>query len=205
MVLSTALIGGGAVALPVYAQTASARTAAPPTRVRGTIESVNAGTVVVKTRGGATTSVKLGDKTTYGWVVPISISAVKTGAYIGTAALSEPDGSLKALEIHVFPASMRGAGEGHRGWDLGANSSMTNGTIGSVTNVDGRTLKLTYKGGEQTVHVPPKTPIVTFEPATAAEVLKPGSHAFILAAQAPDGSLTALSVRAGKHGSVPPM
>jgi hypothetical protein len=161
--------------------------------------------VLVKTRSGDEQSIKLADKVAYSLVVPISISAVKTGAFIGTAAVSEPDGSLKALEIHVFPEAMRGSGEGHRGWDLGNGSSMTNGTIGAVTQTDGRTLHLSYKGGEQIIHIPPGTPIVTFEPGTADAVLKPGTHIIVTANEGSDGSLTATSIRAGKDGMVPPM
>jgi hypothetical protein len=196
MLLSTAL---AAAVSGAHAQTTTS------VRVRGTIEAVKNGTVLVKTRSGDEQSIKLADKVAYGWVVPISISAVKTGAFIGTAAVSEPDGSLKALEIHVFPEAMRGSGEGHRGWDLGNGSSMTNGTIGAVTQTDGRTLHLSYKGGEQIVHIPPGTPIVTFEPGTADTVLKPGTHIIVTANEGSDGSLTATSIRAGKDGMVPPM
>lgn len=179
--------------------------AAPPVRVRGTITSVNAGTISVKTKSGQDTTIKLGDKTTYGWIAPIALSAVKKGAYIGTAAVNEPDGSVRALEIHVFPEAMRGAGEGYRGWDLGADTSMTNGTIGDVTGTDGNTLHVSYKGGEKIVHIPPGIPIVTFEPATATEILKAGMHVLATVQEASDGTQTALSVRGGKDGSVPPM
>ncbi|HET6607235.1 MAG TPA: DUF5666 domain-containing protein [Rhodopila sp.] len=186
-------------ASPAFAQTTS------PVRIRGTIDAVKNGTVVLKTRSGDERSVKLGDKVTYAWVVPTPISAVKSGAFIGTAAINEPDGTLKALEIHVFPEAMRGSGEGHRGWDLGQNSSMTNGTVGAVTQTDGRTLHLSYKGGEKIVHVPPGTPIVTFEPGSADAILKPGDHVIVTAQQGNDGSLTATSIRGGKDGMVPPM
>ena len=196
MLLSTAL----AVAVSrAHAQTTTS------VRVRGTIEAVKNGTLLVKTRSGNEQSIKLADKVAYGLVVPIAISAVKTGAFIGTAAVSEPDGSLKALEIHVFPEAMRGSGEGHRDWDLGNGSSMTNGTIGAVTQTDGRTLHLSYKGGEQIVHIPPGTPIVTFEPGTANAILKSGTHIIVTANEGSDGSLTATSIRAGKNGMVPPM
>jgi hypothetical protein len=179
--------------------------AAPALRVRGTITAVTGGTITVKTKSGKDTPIKLGDKVAYGWVAPIALSAVKKGAYIGTAAVNEPDGSVKALEIHVFPEAMRGAGEGYRGWDLGADTSMTNGTIGDVTSTNGETLHVSYKGGEKIVHIPPGIPIVTFEPATAQEVLKPGMHVLVTANEAADGALTAVSIRGGKDGIVPPM
>jgi hypothetical protein len=118
------------------------------------------------------------------------------------AALS--DGTLKALEIQVFPESMRGVGEGHRPWDFGPQSSMTNGTVGDLTVADGRTLHLKYKDGEQVVFVPPNAPIITYEPATVA-ALTPGAHVIGFAEQAPDGALTAQRIGVGKDGLVPPM
>ncbi len=178
---------------------------APVLRVRGTITAVKGATVNVKTKSGQDTSFELGDKVVYGWVAPIALSAVKKGAYIGTAAVNEPDGSVKALEIHVFPEAMRGAGEGYRGWDLGSDTSMTNGTIGDVTGTDGETLHVSYKGGEKVVHIPPGIPIVTFEPATAVEILKPGMHVIAFVNEAANGTLTATSIRGGKDGTVPPM
>ena len=63
---------------------------------------------------------------------------------------------------------MRGVGEGHRAWDLGADSSMTNGTVGDLKVANGRTLTLTCKGGKQTLFVPENAPIITYDPATTA-------------------------------------
>ena len=85
---------------------------------------------------------------------------------------------------------MRGVGEGHRPWDLGANSSMTNGTVGDLKVADGRYLTLTYKGGEQKVFVPPNAPIITYEKATMADVKK-GDHVIVTATHNADESITA--------------
>ena len=92
-------------------------------------------------------------------------SEIKEGSYVGTAAVPQADGTLKALEMQVFPPSMRGVGEGSRDWDLGAGSSMTNGTVGSLVAAKGRTITITYKGGEKRVVVPDDVPVVTYEPA----------------------------------------
>ena len=99
------------------------------------------------------------------WLTVAQPDNIKEGSYIGTAAVPQADGTLKALEMQVFPASMRGVGEGTRDWDLGAGSSMTNGTVGSLVNANGRTITITYKGGEKKVVVPDDVPFVTYEPA----------------------------------------
>jgi hypothetical protein len=184
---------------------APAPAAAPaPTRVRGVISKIDAHTLQVTTRGGDTVSLKLADKLAVRWIEPIKISAIKPGSFIGTAAVAQPDGTLKALEIQVFPESMRGVGEGHRPWDLGANSSMTNGTVGDLKVSHGRTLTLSYKGGEQKVFVPAKAPVITYAPATRSALTK-GAHVIVTALHNADGTLTAANVGVGKHGLVPPM
>jgi hypothetical protein len=175
-----------------------------PTRVRGVISKVDAQMIEVATRGGDKVTLKLADKIGVRWIEPIKVSAIKPGSFIGTAAIAQPDGTLKALEIQVFPESMRGVGEGHRAWDLGANSSMTNGTVGDLKVSKGRMLTLTYKGGEQKVFVPPKAPVITYAPATTAALTK-GAHVIVTAMHNPDGTLTAANVGVGKNGLVPPM
>jgi hypothetical protein len=159
---------------------------------------------VVTTKAGDAQTIKTGDKTTYGWITKVPLSSIKKGSYIGTAAMTQSDGTMKALEVHVFPESMRGSGEGFRPWDQGANSTMTNGTVGDVKVANGRTLHVAYKGGEKVIYVPPSTPIVTFEPATSAAV-KPGAHVIVFATQGSDNTMTAVSIRVGKNGLVPPM
>ncbi|HET6307481.1 MAG TPA: hypothetical protein VFG12_09865 [Rhodopila sp.] len=170
------------------------------------IDRVDADGIEVTTRGKDKVTLKLADNATVTWIEPIKISAIKPGSFIGTAAVTQPDGTLRALEIQVFPESMRGVGEGHRPWDLGANSSMTNGTVGTLKSSSGHTLKLslTYKGGEQTVVVPAKAPVITYE-ATSREALTKGAHVIVFVAQNPDGTQTATRVGVGRNGLVPPM
>ena len=69
--------------------------------------------------------------------------------------MPRPDGSQMALEVLIFPEAMRGAGEGHRPWDLMPESTMTNATVAdTVQKVEGHTLTLTYKDGQKTIVVP---------------------------------------------------
>ena len=118
----------------------------------------------------------------------------------------QPDGTLRALEVLIFPESARGTGEGHRPWDLQPQSTMTNANVAKVTAApQGRMLTLRYKDGEKKVVVAEDAPVVTSAPADRS-ALVPGAHIFIVAAQRePDGTFTASRVTVGLDGLVPPM
>lgn len=111
---------------------------------------------------------------------------------------------MKAPEVQVFPESMRGVGEGSRDWDLGAGSSMTNGTVGSLISAKGRTITINYKGGKKRVVIPDDVLIVTYEPADRS-ALTAGANVLVNGTRAADGTVTATSVSVGKNGLVPPM
>ena len=174
------------------------------TRVRGTVDAVDAHELNVVTRSGEHVTLKMTDDTGVTIITPIAIDAIKPGSFIGTAAVRQPDGPLKALEVQVFPEAMRGVGEGHRPWDLEPGSTMTNGTVGDLKVSNGRLLTLTYKGGEQKVFVPENAPIITYEKGSMAGVKK-GVHVIVTATPNADKSLTATRIGVGKDGSVPPM
>jgi hypothetical protein len=138
-------------------------------------------------------------------VVKASLADVKPGMFVGVTALPQPDGTQRALEVHIFPEKMRGTGEGHYPWDLQPNSSMTNGNIAdAVTAVDGQTLTVKYKDGEQTIFIPATTPIVTYVAGDQSD-LKVGAKVFVVAAKQPDGTLQGRAWRAGRDGVTPPM
>jgi hypothetical protein len=189
---------GGLLGSAVLAQTP------PPARVRGTIDQADAGTLRVTVRSGDKVTVLMRPDTAITVIAPAKITDIEPGSYIGTAAMPLPDGSLQAIEIQVFPPSMRGVGEGHRPYDLQPQSTMTNGTVGAVIGTEGRTLTLSYKGGEKKVLVPADAPIITYEPGTPA-MLVPGAHVIITTAKAADGTLSADRVGVGKGGLTPPM
>ena len=180
---------------------------APPVSVRGTIESVGADglSLTVRTRGGDERTIKVTPKTRVTLVVPASLTDVKPGAFVGVAALPGDGGALKAMEVHIFPEALRGTGEGFRPFDLAPGSTMTNGTVSArVDNVDGPKLTVNYRGGEQTIVIDAKTPIVSFEPG-AQSALKPGAAIMTRGPGQEDGSVTAAFVNVGKDGLVPPM
>jgi hypothetical protein len=177
-----------------------------PTRVRGTIVQVDGNTLTVKAGSGAVLNIHLLDNARIVAIVAASLTDIKPGSFVGTTAVPQPGGILGAVEVHIFPESMRGTGEGHRVWDLGPNSTMTNGTVAqAVEKVEGNTLTIKYKDGEKTVVVKPDTAIVSYVPADRTE-LKTNAKIFISAApQNADGSLEADRVNVGRDGLTPPM
>ena len=178
-------------------------------RVRGTIERIEGQTFVVRSREGADLKVVLADN---GLVVALekaSISDIKPGSFVGVTGMPQADGSQKAIEVHIFPEAMRGTGEGHYGWDLRPQSTMTNASVvnieQTVTEVDGRVLSMKYKDGEKKIIVPANAAIVTYVPSDRGE-LRPGVKIFISAAKKlPDGTLQAPRINFGKDGLSPPM
>jgi hypothetical protein len=175
-------------------------------RIRGTIESVDGGTLGIKTREGPDVKVRMTDNVAVFAVVKTSLSEIKEGSYIGVTGMPEPDGTQRAIAVHIFTENQRGAAEGFRPWDARANSTMTNATVATtVKGTDGQNIVLKYKDGEKKVVVPTETPIVTFVASDKSEV-KPGAKLIIFgAAKKEDGSLEANRVNVGRDGITPPM
>ena len=175
-------------------------------RVRGTIDRVEGPIYVVKSRDGAELKVALAENGIVVAIVKASLADIKPGLFVGSTGMPQPDGSQKAIEVHIFPEAMRGTGEGHYPWDLQADSTMTNANVEeTVAGVDGQTLTLKYKTGEKKIVVTPQTAIVTYHPGDKSD-LKPGTKIFIAAAKKqPDGTLQAARINYGKDGLTPPM
>jgi hypothetical protein len=178
----------------------------PPVRIRGTIESVDGATLMIKSREGDSMKVRMTDNVAVFGVAKTELSEIKSGSYIGVSAMPEPDGTQKALAVHIFPESQRGAAEGFRPWDLRAGSTMTNATVAeTVKGTDGQNILVKYKDGEKKVVVPPGTPVVTFVAGDKSEV-KPGAKIIIFGAvKKDDGVLEANRVNIGRDGITPPM
>lgn len=175
-------------------------------RLRGTIEKVDGNTLLIKTRDGAPATLTLADNAVVVGVTKASVADIKEGSYIGSGAMPQPDGTQKAVEVHIFPESRRGAGEGHRPWDLLPQSTMTNANVEVlVTGVDGPMLTMKYKEGEKKIMVPNNVPIVQFVNASRDD-LKPGAKIFIVAGKKEaDGTIEASGINVGKDGITPPM
>src|SRR3981081_4939659 len=100
----------------------------PPVRIRGTIENVDGANLMIKSREGADMKVRVTDNVAVFGVAKTELSDIKQGSYIGVTAMPEPDGTQKAVAVHIFPENQRGAAEGFRPWDQRPNSTMTNAT-----------------------------------------------------------------------------
>ena len=177
----------------------------PPVRLRGTIEAVDGNVLTVKAAGGTDAKVTLAEKAAIVAVVKATLAEIKEGTFLGSAAMPQPDGTQKALEVHIFPEQMRGTGEGHRPYAPVPNSTMTNGAASGATvaGVDGSTMVVKYKDGEKKIVVPPNAPILRYEIGNKSD-LKAGARFTVLAAtKKPDGTLEANRINVGRDGVVP--
>jgi hypothetical protein len=200
-ILTAAFVTGLAVT-SVWAQ-------AQNIRVRGTIQKVDGDVVQVKARDNSDVTLKLKDNATVRGVIKASLADVKAGAMVGITSMPQADGSLKAVEIHIFPAGQN-VNQAHFPWDLMPNSLMTNGKVEtSVAAVDGQFLTVEYKAADKPAEqkkilVTPQTIIAAYSAATKAD-LKPGQKIFVAGApKLPDGSLDVANISYGKEID-PPM
>jgi hypothetical protein len=195
--LSAAMaLGLGLLGTAAYAQMP------PTTRLRGTVETLSGNDLTVKARNGQDVTVHMTGSTSVAGVFEAKLADIKPGSFIGSAAAPQPDGTLKALEVTVFPPGMHG-GEGSYAWDLTPTSTMTNGTVGDLVVSNGRTMTVKYPNGQKTLVVPPDVPIVSFEPSDRSKLV-PGAHVVVAVTKAADGSSNAVRVQVGENGTIPP-
>jgi hypothetical protein len=196
----------GASALVLAIAVLSPAQAAENVRVRGTIVGLEGSTLTVKTREGPNAMVMLKPGVKVAGITKASVEDIKPGDFVGIASLPTAAGGDAAVEVLVFPPAMKGTGEGSYPWDLKPKSTMTNATVtNAVKGVEGRTLDLSYSGGKQKkISIPDGAPIVTFGPATEAD-LKPGATVFVPAQRGDNGALATGFVAVGANGVNPPM
>src|SRR5262245_12851136 len=204
---ATSILAAAAVVAVLAATTVVAQQ--QTVRVRGTIEKVDGNLLTVKSRDGADLNLKLKDDANVRGIVKATLADVKAGVMVGITSMPQADGSLKAVEIHIFPAGLN-VNQNHGPWDLMPNSQMTNGRVEtSVADVDGQVLTVEYKARDKPpeqkkIVVTPQTIIVAYEPATKEE-LKVGQKIFVAnAPKLPDGTLEVATISYGKN-IAPPM
>jgi len=173
-------------------------------RIRGTIERVEGPVYVVKNRDGAELKLTVTDNPLFVAIAPATMADIKQGMFVGSAGMMQPDGTQKAIEVQIFPESMRGTGEGHYDWDLKPQTKMTNGNVEqTVAGVDGPMLSVKYKDGEKKLLVTPETVVVTYVPGNKDD-LQPGTRIFVGAAKKqPDGTLQTPRITYGRNGAGP--
>lgn len=183
---------------------ASSAMAQENVRLRATIEKVDGPVYTVKNRDGTEWKLTVSDPPLYVAIAPATMADIKPGMFVGSAGMMRDDGVQKAIEVHIFPESMRGTGEGHYDWDLLPKSKMTNANVEHmVTGSDGQTLSVKYKDGEKRLLVTPETVVVTYVPGSKDD-LKPGTKIFVSAAKKqPDGTLQTPRITYGRNGAGP--
>jgi hypothetical protein len=176
----------------------------PPVRVRGTIASLEGNVLNVKSRDGKDFRIALPDNLTVVAAQKLTLADIKPGDFVGPASRVKPDGTLEAISLQVFPASLRGVvPEGHTPWDLEPGSMMTNGNVAATVAASGaRELTIEYKGGSQKVVVPESAPIFTTVPADRA-LLVPGAYIVTTARTGTDGALFTQRIAVSKDGVRP--
>lgn len=165
MRILTIAVGLSAVLAVTSVLAAPAASPPPPKRVKGTIVSLADDMLTVKVSDSETIAAAMMPKTNIVYDVPRKLSDIKDGDFIGATAAKGADGMLHASEVHIFPPSMKGVGEGQYPWGgPDSKSSMTNATVtkaatakpmSSMTNAtvmksEGGMLALSFHGAATT-------------------------------------------------------
>ena len=179
-------------------------------RLAGTIEQVDGNTIFGKGRDGAAITLKLADNAAVVAVLKATVADIKPGAYIGSGATPQADGSQKAVEVHIFAESMRGQGDGHRpDWYGAPNGTMTNGAVeptGTVSTVGSGgepSFVVKYKEGEKRIVVPANAHIVRYEVGNKDDLKAGAPFSIQAAAKQADGTFTTPRINVGKDGGRP--
>jgi hypothetical protein len=187
-------------ALFVILLVTTAAFAQAPTRVRGTITSIEGDVLSVKSREGKDLQIQLAPDAQVALTKKATAADFKPGSYVGVTSVKGPDGRLVAQRVHALGPQVP---QMHGAWDSIPDSMMTNATLDATAQVGaGTELVLKNKDGEQKILVTPQTEYYTFAPGSRAD-LKPGESIFTGAAQK-DGKLVAQRVTVSKDGVKPP-
>jgi len=199
------LLAGALIALLILPAGAQQAPQGTPTRIRGTVEKLDGQALTVKSREGQTVTIALADNVAVACLVKKNVGDIKPGDYIASTGIKGTDGKLHAIEVRIFPESLRGVGEGQYPWDLKPDSVMTNATVGTITQApQGNVIKVSYKGAESEYTIDPTTPI--FATVTGdSSLLLPGAAVFVIASKHDDGQLTSTRLYVEKDGIKPPM
>jgi hypothetical protein len=178
--------------------------AASAQNIRGTITAVDGDKLSIDTREGTKTTLDIPAAMPVTAILPAKLTDIKPGGLIGSAAMPQPDGSYKALEVQVFPEFMKTVRQGQFAWDAAPKSSMINAGVGDVVGTKDRTVTMKLQDKEIKLVVPEDAPIITYAPGDHA-MLKPGQHIIAATAKDDKGVVTVQRIAVGKDGLVPPM
>lgn len=198
--LAAALIG-------LFTMPGLAQTPAPegtPTRVRGTVESLDGQKLTVKSRDGQSVSVALAPDVEVLALVKKTVGDVKPGDFVASVGIKDKDGKINAVEVRILPKPTPDGGRQYP-WDLTPDSVMTNATVGTVTKAaQGAVLHVTFPGGESEFSIGPEVPVLGGVPGDKS-LLKPGAAVYVIALKKADGTVTSARLYAEKDGIKPSM
>ncbi len=159
-------------------------------RMQGTVEKVDAKSLVLHRNNGSESPIAIDASTTIFITQPSSLSAIKPGDYVASAAVKGADGKLRSKELRILPEALRGIGEGQRPMKQ-PDTLMTNAAVSEVVAApEGQVVKVKYKDGTADLIVGPEVPI-TAVAASDKSAIKSGTKVLILASKGADGGFTA--------------
>lgn len=172
--------------------------------LRGEITAFEGGMLTVRSVEGDTVEMSVPAEARISSLTRVEFETLKKGDFIASAGLRQSDGTLKAIDVRIFPAGGRHPPEVHRKYRLGPESTMTNATVDAfVGGVSGRTFRVKYKGGEQTIVVPKDALVMRQDPGTTA-LLKPGAKVSVVGSRGDDGKIAVVRAAVGMNGLMPP-
>src|SRR5262249_7442540 len=104
LLLAAALIA--LLILPAGAQQAPQGT---PTRIRGMVEKLDGQALTVKSREGETVTIALAHNVAVAYLVKKNVGDIKPADSMASTCIKGTDGRLHAIEVRIFPESLRGA------------------------------------------------------------------------------------------------
>jgi hypothetical protein len=171
-----------------------------PSRIRGTITSLEGDVLSVKTRDGKDVKLQLAPDAQVVTTKKVSAGDFQPGSYVGVTSVKGPGGRLVAKRVHALGPQVP---QMHGAWDSIPGSTMTNSNITGIAKAgSGSELILKNKDGEQKILVTPETEYYNFVPGTRAD-LKKGETIFT-GARAEGDKLLAQRVAVSKDGVKPP-
>ncbi|HEV7439790.1 MAG TPA: hypothetical protein VGN94_09240 [Methylobacterium sp.] len=176
--------------------------AAEPTRYSGTIVTRDDDLLTIRTRAGASLTMRLVRGTRLLSVTDGRVRDIKPESYLSALTVPAAGGGLTAREVTLYAASLRGILAGHRPWEGTGAETLTTGWVDGLTGDDARTVSLRFEGGTRSVRVPAETRVTQAVPGEKA-LLVDGAEAVVQAHPGPKGDLEADLVAVGRRGAVP--
>lgn len=190
LILSGGACGRAAPAPPVEPPTQAAPTATQPPvaaepapeRIEGIVRRFDGGVVTLDNG----TSFSVPPESRVLRLIPTSLAELQPGQYVAVTARRQPDNTLLASIVNVFPEAMRGLAPGQR--PMTGGNLMTNATIETV---EGNAFTVTFPGGGAQVRLAPEAQVNKLESGSLADITVGAS----LSAFVADGTARSVTVR----------